>query len=93
MKCDANILEKADETALAKKVMKKEKWVSQQTEALDKKRVTLRNKNRNHRNRENYDNWREAAKLTDESFQMISSNFLKINVCKQKKQLTLGMLP
>ena len=53
MKCDVNILEKADETALAKNVMKKEKWVSQQTEALDKKRVTLRNKIRNHRNREN----------------------------------------
>ena len=32
---------------------------------------------RNHRNQENYDNWREAAKLTDESFENDHQQFLE----------------
>ena len=67
---------------LPQKVIQKEKWVSQQTEALVKKRVTLRNNYRNHRNRENYNSWREAAKLIDESFENDQQRFFE-NKCLQ----------
>ena len=60
---------------------------------LVKKRLILRNKYRNHRSRANYDNWREVAKLTGESFEndQHQQRFLE-NVYKQKKQLTLIIL-
>ena len=60
-----NILEKVSDTVLPKNVTQINRWVSQQAETLVKNRVALRNKYRNHRNQENYDNWREVAKLTD----------------------------
>ena len=63
-----NILEKVNDTVLPKRVTQRDKWISQQAESLVKNKVTLRNKYRNHRNLQNYDNWRETAKLTDESF-------------------------
>lgn len=41
--------------------MKKDKWVSQQTETLVKNRVTRRNNYRRHRNRDNFSYWKEAG--------------------------------
>ena len=61
------------------------KWISQQTESLVKNRVILRNKYRNHRNQENYDNWREAARLTNEFFENDHQQFLE-NRCLQAEQ-------
>ena len=75
-----NILEKVNDNVLPKKVTHRDKWISQQTESLVKIRVTLRNKYRNPRNQDNDDNWREPAKLTDESFENDHQQFLE-NKC------------
>ena len=45
----------------------------------------MRNKYRNHRNQENYDNWREAAKLTGVSFENDRQQFLE-NKCLQAEE-------
>ena len=45
----------------------------------------MRNKYGNHRNQKNYDNWREAAKLTDESFENDHQHFLE-NKCLQAEE-------
>ena len=45
----------------------------------------MRNKYRNYRNQENYDNWREAAKLTGVSFENDRQQFLE-NKCLQAEQ-------
>ena len=45
----------------------------------------MRNKYRNHRNQEIYGNWREAAKLTDESTENDNQQFLE-NKCLQAEE-------
>lgn len=62
--------------------MKKDKWVSQQTETLVKNRVTRRNNYRSHRNWDKFNYWKEARKLTDESFENDQQRFLE-NKCLQ----------
>ena len=45
----------------------------------------MRNKYRNHKNQEIYCNWREAAKLTDESTENDNQQFLE-NKCLQAEE-------
>ena len=80
-----NILEKANNSVLPKKVIKRDNWVSEDTETLVRNRVSLRNKYRNHRTQENYLNWREAARLADESFENDQQRFLEYK-CNQAEE-------
>ena len=80
-----NILGTANNSLLLKKVIKRDNWVSKHTETLVRNRVSLRNKYRNHRTQENYLNWREAARLEDESLENVQQLFLEYK-CNQAEE-------
>ena len=80
-----NILEKANSSIIPKKTIRRENWVSQGTEDLIKHRTALRNRYRNHRNSENYENWKDAARMTNESFEDDKQKFLE-HKCQQAEE-------
>ena len=80
-----NILEKANSSIIPKKTIRRENWVSQGTEDLIEHRTALRNRYRNHRNSENYENWKDAARMTDESFEDDKQKFLE-HKCQQAEE-------
>ena len=83
----ANILDKANNFVLPKKVIKRDNWVSEHIETLVRNKVSLRNKYRNHRTQENYLSWRKAARLADESFENDQQRFLEYK-CNQAEEVS-----
>ena len=80
-----NILEKANSSIIPKKTIRRENWVSRETEYLMEHRTALRNRYRNHRNSENYENWKDAARMTNESFEDDKQKFLE-HKCQQAEE-------
>ena len=52
---------------------------------LVENRTALRNRYRNHRNSENYENWKDAARMTNESFEDDKQKFLE-HKCQQAEE-------
>ena len=65
-------MEKVNDTLLPKKVTQRDRRMSQQTQTLVTNRVTSRNKYRNYRNQDSYDNWGEEATELNQSSKVYS---------------------